>query len=274
MIYTKRVVLKAASVTVLLSTVSLLLLPLIFTVWGSFIDIHGVMKMPPKITAHYTFQNYALVFRGLNFRWPVNTLFLTFMVVGGSLAISAVTGYGLMLKDSKAVKLLILSAIIVPRYALIIPQVIIMRHLGLINTLLACSLTIVVTPLHIFMAEAYFRSFPRSLIDAGRVEGLSYLGVLFRIILPNSKALLVCLGLLKTVDAWNDYLWQYLILSGENKKTLLVGLLSWLKTRGSGIIEINPVGISLAVSVVLMLPFLLLFSMGSRYFMYELKGVD
>ena len=150
-----------------------------------------------------------------------------------------------------------------------------MRYTGLMNTLLGCALPLLVTPLHILMAEQYFRSFPQSMIDAGRIDGLKDLGILTRVILPNSKSLLVCLALLKTVEAWGDYLWQYILLQSAGKMTLLVGLIRWVQARGEeSAVTVNPVGVSLAVSVVLMVPFLILFGIGSKYFLYELKGVE
>ena len=228
--------------------------------------------MPPKLLAHYTLENYMKVIKNMNLRWPINTLILTVIAVSGSVFISAITGYGLIKKN---LRLWIVVAAMVPRYALIIPQAIIMRYTGLINTLLGCALPLIVTPLHVLMAEQYFRAFPSSMIDAGRIDGLTDLGVLTRVILPNAKPLLVCLALLKTVETWNDYLWQYIILHNEDKRTLLIGLIRWVSTKGGGSpVNVNPVGIGLAVSIVLMVPFLILFGVGSKYFMYELKGVD
>lgn len=267
-------IIRTASYLSLFVAVTLLVLPLVFTAWGSFINIQGVMAMPPSLLANYTTGNYQQVFEHINLRWPLNTFLLTLMAVGGSVFISALTGYGIVLRSQKWARMLIIAAIVIPRYALVIPQALIMRTLGLVDTLIACALPLVVTPLHIFMAETYFRTFPKSLADAGRVEGLGDFGVLTRVIMPNSKALIVCLSLLKTVEVWNDYLWQYIVLQSDSKRTLLTGMIKWVQTRGQGIIEINPVGISLAVSVVLMLPFLFLFGFGSKYFMYELKGVD
>ncbi len=262
---------------ILLTVLSIfLLLPLVFTAWGSFIDIRGVMHLPPKLTAFWTLENYKIVFQNINYRWPINTLILTIMVVSGSVFISVFTGYGLTLFSRRWIRMIIISTVIIPRYALVIPLIIEMRMLGLLNTLLACALPLLVTPLHILLAEAYFNRYPRSLIDAGKVEGLGDLGVFFRLILPNAKALIACLATLKTVEAWGDFLWQYLVLQNPNKRTLYVGLIAFVQTRGGieGGMQINPIGISLATSIVILIPFLVVFAIGSKYFMYELKGVD
>ena len=129
--------------------------------------------------------------------------------------------------------------------------------------------------MHILLSREFFNQFPKSIIDSGKMDGLSSLGVLFRILFPETKHLVICLGLLKTIDAWMDYLWQYLQLSSEGKRTFYVGILSWLQSRfGGGEVNVNPIGYGLVVSILLIVPFLILFAFGNRYFMYQLGGTE
>jgi ABC-type glycerol-3-phosphate transport system permease component len=188
---------------------------------------------------------------------------------------SVITGFGLYLQHNKFIIGMLIFSTVIPRYAITIPQFLIIRYLGLTNTLIACALPLVVTPLHILLAKTFFEQFPKSIIDAAQIDGLSRFGALFRIILPESKHLLVALGVLKSVELWGDFLWQYIVLAKAGKKTFYLGLVSWMQQAGGGdALKLNPVGMSLAISVFLVVPFIIIFSAGSRYFMYQLGGVE
>jgi len=268
--------LRTASYTVLILFSLLPLLPLVLSTWGSFIDIRGIMVMPPKLTSNLTITNYTAVFAEWEPIWIVNTVIITILVVGGSVLISVLTGYGLRKYNKRWVRLFLIAAVMIPRYGLAIPQVVIIRYIGLGGTLLAAAIPLFVTPMHIFLSEEYFRSFPREMIEAGRLDGLSETGVFFRILLPNSKSLIAFLVIMKTTEAWGDYLWQYIVLQAKKTQTLLVGLVrSAMLTGGyAGEMQVNPVGTRLAITVLLMIPFIFLFAFCSKYFIYELKGVD
>jgi len=263
---------------VLLFTIAIIfLLPLIFTLWGSFIDAYGTMKIPPKIMAHYTLDNYKIVISFINLRWILNTFILTLLTVIPSILISVISGYGLYLKNSRLIIVLLIIIAMIPRYAILIPQFLIFSFFHLNSTLIACAIPLWVTPIHILIASVYFRQFPTTIVDAGKIDGLSTIGILFRILLPETKSLLICLTLLKTIDAWLDFLWQYLQLSANKSKTFYVGMISWLQmhTGGSAIgMPVNPIGYGLVVSVLLLIPFLVLFLYGNKYFIYELGGSE
>jgi len=267
--------LKGLSKTALFIFAISLLLPLVFTVFGSFIDAQGVMSLPPKVTAHYTLQNYQKVFEYIKVRWIVNTALLTGIGVSLSVIITTLAGFGLYLDYNKKIVIVLIVSTVIPRYAILIPQFLVIRYMGLTNTLIACALPVLVTPLHILLAKTFFDAFPKSIIDAAQIDGLSRFGALWRIILPESKHLLIALGILKATELWGDYLWQYIVLSRGNKKTFFIGAMQFINQAGGGdALRINPVGMSLAISTLLVIPFIVLFSAGSRYFMYELGGVE
>ena len=266
---------KRLNVVVLSLIAVTLLLPLVMTLWGSFIDASGVLQLPPKLSAHYTLQNYVKVMQNIQVRWLVNTALLTVMGVALSLTVSVVTGFGLYLQSNKMIIALLIISTVIPRYAITIPQFLIIRYMGLANTLIACALPLIVTPLHILLARTFFENFPKSVIDAAQIDGLSRFGALFRIILPESKHLLIALGVLKAVELWGDFLWQYIVLSKATKKTFYLGAVSWIQQAGGdSVFRVNPIGMSLTVSVLLVIPFIIIFSAGSRYFMYQLGGVE
>ena len=266
---------KHINVGLLICLICILLVPLVFTLWGSLLDIHGSANIPPRLGSQYSFDNYKKVFANINIRWIFNTIVLTILGVSLSITINLITGYGLYLDDNKRLITLILAAVIIPRYAIVIPQFLIMRQLGLVNTLFACILPLLVSPMHILLAKKYFDQFPISIIEAARLDGLTRLGALIRIILPESRQLVITLAILKSVELWSDYLWQYIVLMKDNKKTLLIGVLSWIQQAGgASSIQLNPVGLTLTTSVLLLIPFIIIFAVGSRYFTYQLGGSE
>jgi ABC-type glycerol-3-phosphate transport system permease component len=245
------------------------------TVWGSFIDATGTLQVPPRLAARYTLKNYITVIKGLHPRWIVNTIILTVIGVSLSVIVSTLTGFGLYLHMNKKIIALLIVSTVIPRYAIAIPQFLVIRYMGMQNTLIACALPLVVTPMHILLAKTFFEQFPKSILDAAQLDGLSRFGALFRIILPESKHLLAALGVLKSVELWGDYLWQYIVLSSPGKKTFYLGAVSMMQQSvGSDAFKTNPVGLGLALSVLTLIPFILIFSTGSKYFMYQLGGVE
>lgn len=254
----------------------LLLAPLYFMLVGSFQDIHGVMSMPPRLIPHNpTLDNYKLITTWNVSGWFKNTVFVVLFTVLISVLISASAGYAFAFYTfpfKKVLWTLFLVGIMIPRISLLIPHYIIVRKLGIQGTLWAVILPTCFSPVGLYLARNYFETVPKSLLEAARIDGCNEIQVLFHVVAPVSKPIITALSLFAAIGALQDYIWQSLVLLNPSRQTLIVGLIKSVMMRGGEMENVNPLGRSFAVGIVLVIPLLLVFLVANRYFVNGLSG--
>ena len=250
--------------TVLLLMVPIFLAPVIWTVVQSFLPGSGALRIPPVwVTAHPTIANYSSVFNLIPFlTFLFNSVKITLIVTFGSLVTSALAAYAfarLRFPGRNALFLMFLAALMVPNVVTAAPTYVLMHSLHLATSQTAVWLPGLINVFGIFLLRQFFRGIPRDLEDAARVDGLSTLGVLRRIILPLSKPALAALAILIGTTTWNDYFWPSIYLTNRSQMTLTVGLVSLQGEYKEG----SPLVMFAAVSMTV-LPLLILFLFTQR----------
>ncbi len=139
-----------------------------------------------------------------------NSAYVTVMTVAVVLVLSITAAYSLtrLRPPGRAVLfLLVLAPLIIPTDVLIVPLFSMFRALGLINSLPGLALTDVVATVSFatLILTGYFRTIPRDVIDAARVDGAGRVGVLVRIVIPLARPGIVAVGVLVAVFTWNDF---------------------------------------------------------------------
>jgi len=250
--------------TVLLLMVPVFLAPVIWTVVQSFLPGSGALRIPPVwVTAHPTIANYSSVFNLIPFfTFLFNSVKITLIITCGSLVTSALAAYAfarLRFPGRNALFLMFLAALMVPNVVTAAPTYVLMHSLHLATSQTAVWLPGLINVFGIFLLRQFFRGIPRDLEDAARVDGLSTLGVLRRIILPLSKPALAALAILIGTTTWNDYFWPSIYLTNRSQMTLTVGLVSLQGEYKEG----SPLVMFAAVSMTV-LPLLVLFLFTQR----------
>ena len=120
--------------------------------------------------------------------------------------------------------LLVLSTLMIPTQAIMIPQFRVVSALGLYGTFWAVILPSAATALGIFLARQFMLSVPDELLEAARVDGAGNLRIFLRIVLPLSKPLIAVMVLLAFMGQWNDFLWPLITLKDPDLYTLPVAL--------------------------------------------------
>jgi len=124
-----------------------------------------------------------------------------------------------------AVFFLFLTALMVPPIFTILPNFILIRDLGLLNTYLGIVLPgLLMAPFSVFFLRQFFLGIPRELEEAAKLDGAGYPRVFFRIIVPMSVAPISTLAILTYIGSWNDYFWPLLVGKAENVRVLTVAL--------------------------------------------------
>ena len=256
----------------------ILLAPLYFLFIGSFQDIHGIFVMPPRPwPVSPTLQNYEWVFSQPIAMWFRNTVFVTVTTVTLSVMIAATGGYAFAFYQfpfKRFLWIVALSGIMVPRMSLVIPQFIVLRKLGLNGMRIAAILPVAYMPVGLYLARTYFETVPKSLLESARIDGANELQILARVVAPVSQPIITAIALFASIHSLGDYMWQMLQLQRTEVQTLLVGLMRAVMLRGGSDIvsNVNPIGRSLAVAVVLLAPLLLIFLVANKYFTSALSG--
>jgi multiple sugar transport system permease protein len=120
---------------------------------------------------------------------------------------------------------LFLAALMVPPIFTSLPNFILIKNLGLLNTIPGLVLpSLLMTPFAIFFLRQFFLGINREIEEAASIDGASVWRVFFRIILPMSSAPVTTLAILTFIATWNDYFWPLLVGNTENSRVLTVAL--------------------------------------------------
>jgi multiple sugar transport system permease protein len=152
----------------------------------------------------------------------------------------------------------------VPFQVVMIPTLLIVRDLGLSDTIGALIVPNLITPIGIFMLRQFFLTLPIELEEAARMDGASRLGVLFKVVLPNAKPVLATLAVITFLWSWNDFLWPLIAVSSPDQMTLQLGLASF-----QGAHQTNwP--LLMAGTLLSQIPMIAVFLVAQRYFVRSL----
>lgn len=143
-----------------------------------------------------------------------NSALIATTQVIGQLALASTAGYGLARVPFRWNKIFffgILLTLMIPGAVTFIPSFLVVANLGWVNTYKGLIIPGLFNSFSALLFRQYFLDFPLELEDAARVDGLGYWGIFWRIVMPNSGAILFSLGLLAFMGSWNGFLWPLVI---------------------------------------------------------------
>ena len=183
---------------------------------------YGVTADPAKLEQTMDFLNS---FGG---RYLINSVIVATLVTAGQVFFSACAAYAfsrLHWPGRDVVCGFFLAGLMVPAIFTFLPNFVLIKRLGLVDTLLGIALPgMLMTPFAVFFLRQFFMNVPVELEEAARLDGTSKLGVFFRLIIPMSAAPLSTLTLLTYIASWNDYFWPLMVSYSDNSRLLTVGL--------------------------------------------------
>jgi multiple sugar transport system permease protein len=113
---------------------------------------------------------------------------------------------------------------VIPGQVAMLPMFILLREMGLINTLLGAMIPVLAPIYGIFLVRQYALSIPDDLLDAARLDGAGEFRVFRSIVLPSLGPVLATLGVFTFLSAWNDFMWPLIVLSDDARYNLPVAL--------------------------------------------------
>ncbi len=192
-----------------------------------------------------------------------NTVFLSLVITLLQVLTGSFAAYGfakVRFRGRDALFLAYIATIAVPWQAYMIPQYIMMQKAGLTDTFLSLILLQAFGAFGVFLMRQYYLTIPDELCEAARVDGLSEYGIWARIMLPLSRPALASLALLTFVNTWNDYMGPFIYLTSNDLWTIQLGLRSFVGQYDADY------AMMMTGSVLSVLPILVIFLLGQRYF--------
>ncbi len=252
-------------ILLLLFLAFLTLLPFLWMVFSSFKENNEVFATPMKwVPKNWHPENYAMIWEKVPlFTFFKNTLFLSVTITLLQLLTSSFAAYGfskMRFRGRDGLFLAYIATIAVPWQSYMIPQFILIRKLGLTDTLLSLILLQSFSSFGVFLLKQYYSSIPDSLCESARMDGLSEWGIYWRIILPLSKPALASLAIITFVSIWNDYMGPFIYLSSTENKTIQLGLKMFI-----GLYDAD-YALIMAASVLSILPVAIVFLSMQKYF--------
>src|SRR6476620_7785968 len=157
-----------------------------------------------------------------------NSIVYATLSTAGQVFFSALAAYAfarLRWPGRDKVFFLFLTALMIPPIFVMLPNFILIKNLGLINTFPGLILPyFFMTPFAIFFLRQFFLGISKEIEEAAKLDGAGHWRIFFRIILPMSSAPIVTLFILTFINMWNDYFWPFLVATNEQVRVLTVAL--------------------------------------------------
>jgi multiple sugar transport system permease protein len=252
---------------VLLAGAAFSLVPLIWLIRSSFMNMGQIFEMPPVwIPRPFRFENYSEALTILPFgKYFINTFTIVFFTLMGVLVSCSISAYSfarMQWRGRDIIFGLLLSSMMLPYAVTLIPTFIGWSKINLTNSIFP-----LIIPawfgggaFNIFLLRQFYLSIPRDLDEAAFMDGASHWRIFISIIIPLTKPALIVVGLFTFLNSWNDFLGPLVYLNSETKYTLALGLQQF---KGMYAAQWH---LMMAAATVVLAPVIVVFFIGQKYF--------
>ncbi|MFN8523884.1 MAG: carbohydrate ABC transporter permease [Chloroflexota bacterium] len=247
-------------------------LPLVWMITTSFKEQGQVFQVPPVwIPDPWRWENYVeATQRAPLWLWLRNTAFIAVTSTVGNVIVSAMVGFGfarIRFPGRDPLFILLLSTMMLPPIVTLVPRFIMFRELGLNDTFYPLILPAFFGggAFNVFLIRQYYLTIPLDLDEAAKIDGASNWRVWWSVLMPLSTPVLIAIGIFSFVQHWNEFLDPLIFLHSESMKTLSLGLRAFINPNDASW------HLTMAASMWLVLPMIIIFFLGQRYF---IQGVS
>jgi arabinosaccharide transport system permease protein len=207
--------------------------------------------------AKFSLNGYHTLFTnrdGIYFSWYKNSILITFFQMICAIFLSAMVGYGLAVyrfKGRNLIFVMVLVVMMVPIEILILPLYKLITNLRLIDTYAGVVLPFAVPPTAVFFFRQFAIGLPKELLDSGRIDGCSEMGIYFKIMMPLMKPAFGAMLILQAMFSWNSFVWPLIALRSDQNLTLPIGLASLITPYGNNYDMLMPGAVLSVIPVVI-----------------------
>ena len=200
--------------------------PLVFALWAAFHPPEFTTRF--VLTAPLTLDNFTRAWAAAPFaRYFLNTFILVTLIFACQAVLCTLAAYAFArfeFRGRGVAFALVLAQLMIMPDVLIVENYRTMSALGAVDTLPGIALPYVASAFGIFLLRQTFRTVPRELDDAARVEGASAFQILMKIYVPLARPVYLAYGLISVSHHWNNFLWPLIITNSVEARPLTVGL--------------------------------------------------
>ena len=200
--------------------------PLLYAFWTAFHPPAYAARF--DLLAPWTLENFARVWDAAPFaRYFLNTFVLVSLVLGCQFVICTMAAYAFVcfpFRGSNLLFMLVLIQLMIMPEALLVENYKTMGQLGLLDTTFAMALPYLASAFGIFLFRQTFKSIPKELEEAARLEGANPIQVLLRVFVPVAKPTYIAFGLVTVSYHWNNFLWPLVVTNSVETRPITVGL--------------------------------------------------
>jgi ABC-type glycerol-3-phosphate transport system permease component len=212
-------------------------------------------------------ENYVKAWSGIS-RPLLNTVIVAALTIVIGVTAAALGAYAfsqLRFRGKGLLFLAYVSLLLVPWTLTLIPLFLTIQKLGLFNTWWALVLPYAASsqPLLVLIFRGFFDQLPRELMESARVDGCSERKVMWKVVLPLTRPVLLTGAILVTINVWGDYLWPAIVIQDPHRTTISAGVEQFIGSFG---LNLTSGGAVFAAFVIATLPSFLLVGFTMRYF--------
>ena len=226
-----------------------------------FANMNSITTFLP---AQASLDNYFEVFRRINMvNVFKNTILYIALILIFDLIVNSICGYALAkfeFRGKKMIMTLVVALMVMPMEAILLPLYIEMSQLGWVNTLQALVVPFIAKCFSLYMFQNFFRDIPNDLLEAAAIDGSNPIGTFFKIVMPIAKTVYATVFILDFVAHWNDFMWPFLVMTGEDKRTIQLAVQSFFSTSP---VHYSAIMASLVVSAI---PMIVMFIFMQKYY--------
>lgn len=246
-------------------TVLLFIIPVFWMASASLKTLGEIYTFPPVwLPTSPRYSNYSQAWNAAPFgAFYTNSIIVTVSGVVLEVINASLTAYALVFlrfPAKNAIFLALLITLMIPIQVTILPNFLTIASLGWVNTYQGIVLPGASVAFTTFLLRQHFLTLPGEIMEAARLEGAGHLRMLWSIVLPLSRPILVTITLISVVAKWNDYLWPLIVTNRLNMRVLPIGLKYLYDSEGN-----SQWGIIMAGTIFVIAPILALFAWAQRH---------
>jgi multiple sugar transport system permease protein len=239
-----------------------------------YIMIRNAFMTEPEITANdawawvpasWQWSNFTTLFEDRSINMGIglrNSALLALVNLVFQTLFASMAGYALAripFRGSNVVFFLILLTLMIPGAVTFVPTYVVVSQLGGISTLWGIVVPGLFSAFGTFLFRQFYLDFPAELEEAGRLDGNTFFGVYWKLLLPNSLSIMAALGVLSFIGSWNAFLWPVIVGLSRDTETVQVVLSGFLTAQTIDLPSL------FAGAVVGALPLVIVFLLLQRY---------
>ncbi len=258
---------RLVQISIMVFLVLLMVLPFLWMLSTSLKSQQYILQTTPQLIPDpLTFESYTQLADRVNLgRTFFNSTFVALVTTVGQLVISSMAAYAfsrMEWRGRNTLFVLYLATMMIPSVVLVIPQFILVRSLGWVNSYAALIIPSLSSAFGTFLLRQFFMGLPKDFEEAAFIDGANYFTIFWRVTLPLAQPALATLAIFSFMGSWNAYLWPLFAARREEVMTLPIALAT-LQAGPRALTEWNMV---MAGSVVSVIPILVVYLLAQRWF--------